>query len=240
MVQESEDVSEVAARIANQLKLLLGDLSQKSALAFSGGLDSTVLMVASGKTLVPYTAGFPESKDILNSRQTADILKFKMNEIQLNLESLRKYRDVVMELDPRTTLSEIGYEIVLSAVLDRTSEKTVVTGQGADEIFYGYRRFLDDSELMNSGHLEKLYVRTLPREKKIAAYYGKKLVTPYLDKQVTDLVSPFDRNAHIIGNRNKVILREVARCLGIPELITERPKKAAQFGSGVSKALIKI
>jgi len=40
-------------------------------------------------------------------------------------------------------------------------------------------------------------------------------------------------------NLRKCILREIAKDLGVPLEIVRRPKKAAQYGSGIHKILVK-
>jgi len=40
-------------------------------------------------------------------------------------------------------------------------------------------------------------------------------------------------------NLRKCILREIAKDIGVPSEIVRRPKKAAQYGSGIHKILVK-
>ena len=40
-------------------------------------------------------------------------------------------------------------------------------------------------------------------------------------------------------NLRKCILREIASDIGVPSEIVRRPKKAAQYGSGIHKILVK-
>ncbi len=232
--------AEIASQLTSILSAIVEDSGSGTAIAFSGGLDSSVLMAASSMKLKAYTAGFPDSMDLKNSRESASFLGLNVTEIFLDVELVARYRDIVRRIDPGITPTELGYEIVLSAILDNVHEETVVTGQGADEIFYGYRRFLDEESLDNSAYLMKLHGRTLPREMKIAAHFGKQLETPFLHPQIVKLASSAPRSEHISQGRNKVLLRNAARLMGVPEAIAERPKKAAQYGSGVSKALRRI
>lgn len=223
--------------IANSLRSETGDLVQEGALGFSGGLDSTILLAASSFRLHGYTVGLPGSMDIENSRSAAEIFGITIQEIVISEDDVLSYGKTVRGIDPGITPQEIGYEIVLSALLDHIKEDVLFTGQGADELFYGYRRFIDDPGMDNSGHLKKLYEVTLKREKRIADHYGKVLVTPYLNREVVRIASGKGRESHISGHRNKIILREVAASLGIPPVLYERKKKAAQYGSGVSRVI---
>lgn len=213
---------------------------EKRSLAFSGGLDSTVLLFASSFRLAPCTAGFLGSTDLTNSRDSAAMASVSLHEVVLGDADILRYREIISRIDRKVTNFELGYEIVLAAVLDNVDEVEVVTGQGADEIFYGYRKLLDNPEMDNSLYLERLMSRTIPREKKIAEHFHKKLLTPYLNKEIFDFAASLGRDHNIEGDRNKAVLRNAAKLLGVPEKIAERPKKAAQYGSGVSKSLERL
>lgn len=233
------EYSGIAIEIKRSLSSSLANLQGPAALAFSGGLDSSVLMAASEFSLNCYTAGIKGSRDLDNSREATHFMGFTAEEITLSENQVIEYARMVKSLDPMIEDRELGYEVVLTSVLDHIREVTLVTGQGADEIFYGYHRFLDDPDLTNEAHMRKLFSRTLKREKRIAGYFGKILITPYLDEGVITAVSGLKRSDHISGNKNKIVLREVAESYSIPVEIRERAKKAAQYGSGVNKIILR-
>jgi asparagine synthase (glutamine-hydrolysing) len=63
---------------------------------------------------------------------------------------------------------------------------------------------------------------------------------PFVDSDVVRFSLSVPASLKIESARDKLrkrILRQVARNLGIPLSIAERPKKAVQFSSGVDKAL---
>ena len=218
---------------------MLGD-RKGSALAFSGGLDSTLLLALSGYTLKPYTVGFSDSHDIARSRYVAELLGFKINEILLDDCDLAEAISVLKSIDPSIGRPEIGYELVLYYTLSEIGEDHLVTGQGADEIFYGYRRFVDNPDMVNGEHLDRLFRITLPRETAIAGFFSKSLITPYLDSRIVEKLSRLPRNVNIINGINKIQLRDLARNTGLPEEIWNFRKKAAQYGSGIQARLKKI
>lgn len=229
-----------AARIAGIIRSSLSRIEENAALAYSGGLDSSVILAASGYSLHAYTVGMEGSKDFHNAHLASELLKFPIRTFTISETDVIGYRKILTDIDPGITRLELGYEIVLAAVLDNVPERQVVTGQGADELFYGYRRFIDDPALTNEAHLAKLNEITLPREKKLSEYYGKTLLTPFLDSEVVSSAQSLDRSNHITGENNKAVLREAASLLGLPPEIYRIPKKAAQYGSGVAKILSKI
>jgi asparagine synthase (glutamine-hydrolysing) len=209
------------------------------AIAYSGGLDSSLLLALSNYRYIPYTLGFSDSRDIENVDKNSMILKIHVKKIILDDIDIKSYIEQLLEIDPKITRMEMGYELVLFILMDFIPEKFVVTGQGADELFYGYRRFIDNPRLKNDTYLNRLFNVTLPREKKMAEYYDKELITPYLSPGILKMRHSITRDINIQENRNKLILREVASRISLPEEIYNRPKSAAQYGSGINKYLLK-
>lgn len=212
---------------------------EDTAIAFSGGLDSTVLLSFLPKTVRAYTLGAGNSRDALNASGASRELEFDVAMISLEDIDIEGYVSLLEGMDPGIGKADIGYELVLAAILDHAEEKFIITGQGADELFYGYHRFIDDPGLDNAGHLEKLRVNTLPREKAMADHFGKVLVTPYLDSGISGILEGASREDHFNGGANKAILRYAGMLSGLSEETVSVRKTAAQYGSGMMKALRK-
>ena len=71
---------------------------------------------------------------------------------------------------------------------------------------------------------------------------GVELRVPFLDKGIIDLALDIPGIYKIKDSDDilrKHILRDVAKSIGVPDYIAERPKKAAQYGSGINKILKK-
>ena len=211
----------------------------KASMAYSGGLDSSVLLALAPKTVIPYTLGDEASKDYSNSKDGALKLGFSVVSIPMSSVNLESYVNTVMEIDPEIRKKDLGYEVVLAALLDNMEGKEVITGQGADEIFYGYNIFREHPEMDNSLHMKKLFRETIPREEAIAEHFGKKLITPYLSAEILKIMENVDRSTNFSGDVNKAILRSAALRAGLPPEIAERKKTAAQYGSGLMKMLKK-
>ena len=209
------------------------------AIAYSGGLDSSLLLGLSGYKYIPYTLGFSDSRDIENADEASMILNIHVKKIILDDIDIQSYITQLKEIDPKITRMELGYELVLFILMDFIPEKYVVTGQGADEIFYGYHRFIDNPRLKNDTYLNRLFNVTLPREKKMAEYYGKELITPYISPGILRMRHNITRDENIEDSRNKIILREIARKINMPDEIYSRNKTAAQYGSGINKFLLR-
>jgi len=228
------DYGEAIAAIRDVLK---ANVPMHGSIAFSGGLDSTVLMHISGYRLSAYTAGFADSHDVARADEVSNVLGFRVNHIFLENVDLMQHMRLLKDIDGTITKQEIGYELILSVVLSAADGGEIVTGQGADEIFYGYRRTIES--MNNVAQMKKLFERTLPREKRIAAHYGKELITPYLDSRIIDIAGSFGPDHHIRNGTGKAMIRDIARSMGLPESIYSYGKKAAQYGSGIDRYLKK-
>ena len=226
--------------VYNELKAAVEQTADKPcAIAYSGGLDSSLLLALSGYRYIPYTLGFSDSRDIENVDDASSILKLNPKIILLDEIDIEGYISQLLKIDPKITKMEMGYELVLFILMDFIPEKYVVTGQGADELFYGYRRFIDNPRLKNDTYINRLFNVTLPREKKMAEYYDKELITPYLSPGMLKIRHYITREDNIEENRNKLILREIAAKISLPEEIYNRNKTAAQYGSGINKYLLR-
>ncbi len=228
---------------AKLLLKMLGDqhesISYKTALLFSGGIDSSLLLSIYMDKIIPYTIGFPESQDISFSEKLCNEFSLNLNIIETGEEMVRKAFMKVIETDKNITFTDIGFETVFQIACDHVKQGKIMTGQGADEIFYGYMKFRDGRENSNRKSLEKLFTTTLPREMRIASSSGKTLITPYLDRNILDSFSVLPYEMHVSAEENKIIIREAARIAGLPDFIIHRPKKAAQYGSGINRFLKK-
>ncbi len=213
------------------------EFEKNSALSFSGGIDSGIIAyLMREKDPILYTAGIEESRDIYNAIESSKILSLPLKIIYVNEEKIMDGISFLREIDSSMSPVEIGFELPLYSVVRYASEEKIYTGQGADELFGGYKKYLKDPSLMKQD-FELLIKRTLPREKKIAGEFNKILLTPYLSDDIVNFAKNLDVGYKIRNNERKWLLREAARILGVPEDITCREKRAAQYGSGIWKIM---
>ena len=213
------------------------DCSSNMAISFSGGLDSSVIaFLSKEKNPKLYTVGVGRTTDVKNAMEIAEIYKFPLNVINIHERDIVHGVQSLLKIDPFMSAVEVSFELPLYFVAKYSSEITICTGQGADELFGGYAKYLATPERMKDD-LDNLLVRTLPREQRIVAMFGKRLSTPYLNEDIIKFANSIPDNCKIMNGGRKWILREAARCIGVPEMITKREKKAAQYGSGIWKVL---
>ncbi len=232
------DIQVIWSKLADDLRAVAIDIPDRSAIAFSGGLDSSILLYLSPMSIHPYVVGLPGSMDLRSAGESASLMKRDIAIIEVNEDLVLKAAFNVKKIDPDIAITDLGFETVLYLTLSAISEDLLVTGQGADEIFYGYHRFLTGGAGTNVASIEKLLKITLPREKKIAESLGKKILTPYLDPEIMKY-SSVDPSMQVKDGKNKLLLRAAGAKLGIPNAVCQKEKKAAQYGSGVDKILRK-
>lgn len=227
----------VAAEVEEAVRTAVEGLDV--AVAFSGGVDSSLIALLSARhagSVRLYVAGTYGSHDVAAAEKTAEGLGMDLTVIPMDeasvMGSLRSQIEVVGPSSPLT----LSFEIPLWHVLDGCAEKHVLTGQGADELFVGYRKYAGASraELADRriADLTRLREETIPHEDSLASYFDKDAVRPYLSDGVSGILESLPlEEIDPFSDASKPLMREVARILGLGDA-AGRPKKAAQYGSG--------
>ncbi len=226
----------LADELLAELSSSLSTATSNHCILFSGGLDSSLLAALAPEETRLYTLGLPRSYDILNSIDSSRLLKRTGSIIELSDRDIVRTSTRLIEMFPGIMMAELGYETLFYLGAEMTDEKVIITGQGADELFFGYMKLRQHPETFDD-HLKKLMTRTAPRELEICRSLGKELKTPYLSEKVISIsgrMRSFFKNDEI---SNKSLLRLAARKTGMPYTIYGQHKKAAQYGSGIERAL---
>ncbi|HJH26693.1 MAG TPA: ATP-binding protein, partial [Methanophagales archaeon] len=123
--------------------------------------------------------------------------------------------------------------------------KTVLYGLGAEELFAGYERHRrvkkEDLNKECLAGLLRTHERDLYRDELVAKAQGISLRAPFLAPDFVDyaLRIPASYKLSLDKTENKLILRDIARDLGLAE-VAGRKKRAVQYGSNFLKALEKL
>ena len=209
--------------------------------AFSGGIDSTLVAFISKKycEVELIAVGIANSHDIKAAKSAAKLINCDLKIIEVEQTEMVSE---ALEMQKHLDLSSIEVEFMLPfwIVAKNASNPILMCGQGADELFGGYARFRKEGAENNlKKEVSDLIVRIPSREEKIASIFKLKLSCPYLSEDVINAANDYSVDEHV-GDIGKIILRKAATEFGLPKEITNRKKKAAQYVSGSQKAIKNI
>ena len=213
----------------------------KVAVAYSGGLDSTVVALLARRLarVMCYTACTRDSHDFRSACLHGAMDGLEVAIIELEDADIERLAGRVSEHLDTTDPVRVGYTIPIIAVLERASEDAVLVGNCADELFAGYARYesSDAADKMMKIDLEKA-VHELGQLQNLAKSERKLLSAPFASDEVIGAATTFHLSQKIGPHGRKLILRSIAFNLGARD--GDRPKKAAQYSSGVAKAMSRL
>ncbi len=208
--------------------------------AFSGGVDSSLIAALSGLPCI--AVGVPGSHDLVHAGEAAALLGLDYTGIEITENDIRDGLHEVLAILPEVTPVEASLAIAQYLITRSAADlgyPRILSGQGADELFAGYSRYLRSSDL--GGELTRDFGRLLvqvSRDQTIAALHGTRFSFPYLDVRVVRAAGGIPAGDLLKGGIRKRPLREVAAGY-IPPEIAWKEKKAMQYGSGIWKVLQK-
>ncbi|MGC8812735.1 MAG: asparagine synthase C-terminal domain-containing protein, partial [Candidatus Aenigmatarchaeota archaeon] len=115
-------------------------------ISFSGGVDSCLLAKACenlGKRVNLLTIGLPDSFDLVNSKNSSKALGFPHFTKVLTFEEVENgIKEIIKISQPKTLVDlEIRVGFYFTFILAKEKNiKTVLTANGMDELFCGYKR----------------------------------------------------------------------------------------------------
>jgi asparagine synthase (glutamine-hydrolysing) len=216
---------------------------QSDSLALSGGLDSSILASCiDDKKVRAFTliAKDFSSTDLVYAQLVAKTNNLQLDVIAVNAEELLFAIEQTIKILKVFNPIEIRNNVVMYLTMKTAKAsgcKSIVTGDGADELFAGYNFFkrLKGNELDKD--LERIWNVMHYPSRSIAKSIGMALCTPFLDEKVSEYVKkiPSDLKIHEENGEKygKWILRKAFEN-SLPSSIVWREKAAMQDGSGTS------
>lgn len=234
------------------LEGVLNEIPDKQiGIAFSGGLDSSLLyrLMADPADSQCYVVGLPESYDLKNAGKTARLLGVNLQVIQLRTELVETAIPHVIEAIESCSPLDVAIALplyILATHARAAGFNSVLTGQGADELFAGYAKYGNllaptAETLRNTLEADVLNIakNNLERDNLAAAAHSLELLLPYLDPKVVTFGLALNCSWKLNNESNKYILRRLAEQVMPYELAHQR-KKAMQYGTGISQLLQRL
>jgi len=220
----------------------------KVAVAFSGGLDSSVIARSAAKQtgVVACTAFARNSGDSKRAREAAEAMSLPIITKELTKVNAEATLSA-MDLPFTPTLMDKSLWClfrVVSESAQTSGARVMLLGQLADEMFGGYAKYAEALK-MEGGSVAESMMRTDLREyssrgrlRDAAACKG--LVEPRFPFEAEEMrafAASLPVSFKIRDGERKAVLRRAAIIIGVPESVAGAPKKAAQYSSGVQKLL---
>ncbi len=230
------------------------NVGKRCAVAFSGGIDSSVLLqlaLSSGRSVLAVTVGMPGSHDVELSKRVArllgaDHLVCELSDAEVLRHSAYLRRILGLRNPMDVALGVMFYRTALESA--RNGFRQLLAGQGADELFGGYMKYLrayrsggpKEASKAMLVDLEELWRWGIVRDFCSAALAGCHLTLPYLSAGVVSSALSMNVERKLNGLHRKLVMREVAKRLGLPDEVVEIEKKAAQYGSRIERAVRRV
>lgn len=227
------------------------------AVAFSGGLDSSIIAFLSKNSGVDVHlihVSLENQPETEQAKKAAEKLELPIHFYLYDAGDVEKILPNVLWLieEPDPIKASIGIPFYWTA--EKAAEmdfKVMMAGQGADELFGGYQRYVHDYLTYGSEKLRetlfndvlKLHENNFERDFKICNFHNVELRLPFATYQIAKFATELPVELKIEMKDNglrKLVLRRVAENLGLPQFIAKKPKRAIQYATGVNKTLKKL
>ena len=233
----------------SKLRELLRDVVEKSdaeALLLSGGLDTSILAVLANDTVkskkaltVALTGTGTRAPDLKYAEKVAQKFRYEHHLICLTedeaLEKLPEVIKAVRSFDPALPNDLTIYVALQEA--NKLGIKSVMTGDGADELFAGYSYMHELSPDALSRYIKAISKTMWFSSNKLGASLDVEIKQPYLDEKIVDFALEIDPGLKVKEIDGRKYGKWLLRRAFEEELgeVAWRAKEPIEFGSGTTK-----
>jgi len=227
------------------------------AVAFSGGLDSSLVAYLSAKLglkvhlLHVSMENQTETEEAIKSSEQLklplQVYLYKDSDVE---KTLPRVVALIEEADP--IKASIGLPFYWTAQeAAEAGFRVVLAGQGADELFGGYQRYVNEyckdgteKVLKTMFHdIVNIHISNLERDVKITSYHDIELRMPFASFEVAEFAVGLPIECKIDPKPEtlrKLVLRKLALNVGLPLSVADKPKKAVQYSTGINDAVKRV
>lgn len=204
----------------------------------SAGLDTSILAYLGRKyneNLKAFTLKFKESSDEKYSKKLCEILDIEHHVLDIDEENLIKNLWETIKILGVFDTTEIRNSVAIYSILkfSKGYVNSVMTGDGADELFFGYDFLIKMDKKERENYAKKMYNNMHFASMDIGNFFGIKIFQPYLSDEVKNYAISLDDDLKINNGVGKWILRSTYKNL-LPEDFIMRKKAPIEYGSGTT------
>lgn len=230
---------------------------KRVAMAFSGGLDSSVLASLAKSCNVDthlIYVGMEGDLGMHDAERTAELLDLPLHVKTFAREDVEEVLRMVLWLIEEPDALKVSVAIPfywIAQLSDGIGLNVLLAGQGSDELFGGYHRYLREYESSGVKGLEDAlyrdvtssYMVNFERDNKVCAFHNVELRLPFADYDLIHFSLSLPVNLKIASTEDQLrkrVLRKVAKRLGLPSTVYNMRKGAIQYTTGVDRVLRRL
>jgi len=229
---------------------------EKVAVAFSGGLDSSLVAILAktcGVEVQLITVGLEDQRELHHAGDAAKDLELPLHIQTYNQDDVEQTLPKVLWLieEPDAMKAGVAIPIFWTAEIASNLElRILLAGQGADELFGGYLRYLKEYatgvEAARSSIFHDVitcYEKNFQRDSQVCSFHKVELRLPFADRELASFSLSLPTHLKMESSEDhlrKRVLRRTAQDLGMPYSIANRTKRAIQYATGVNRALKRL